>query len=110
MRQETMAGSMEHKSVDFSAVSQSARPMLPSLVRRLLPDGKLVGDEWVARNPTRDDRHLGSFKINIKNGRWADFATGDKGGDIVSLIAFLHGIRQIDAAHRLIEMTGVHHG
>ena len=28
--------------------------------------GELVGDEYTAINPTRDDKSLGSFKINIK--------------------------------------------
>ena len=47
----------------------------------------MEGHEYVARNPTRADRRPGSFKINLRTGRWADFATGDKGGDPVSLAA-----------------------
>ena len=42
-------------------------------------------------NPTRPDRRAGSFKVNLRTGRWADFATGDKGGDAVSLAAYLSG-------------------
>jgi len=34
-------------------------------------------------------------------GAWADFATGDKGGDIVSLLAYLQGVSQSEAARRL---------
>ena len=41
--------------------------------------------EWVALNPRRCDRNLGSFKVNRFDGKWRDFATGDKGGDPVSL-------------------------
>ena len=44
---------------------------------------------YVALNPTRNDRRPGSFKINIRTGRWCDFATGDRGGDPVSLVAYL---------------------
>ena len=45
------------------------------------------GHEWVAKNPTRADRHAGSFSVNLRSGKWADFATGDKGGDVVALAA-----------------------
>ena len=48
-------------------------------------DGRICGREYVARNPRRDDRRAGSFKINVTAGRWSDFATGDKGGDPISL-------------------------
>ena len=43
-------------------------------------------------NPTRADRRPGSFSVNTRTGRWADFATGDRGGDVVSLAAYLHGL------------------
>jgi putative DNA primase/helicase len=61
----------------------------------------------VALNPTRTDRRLGSFKINIRTGRWADFATGDKGGDPISLVAYLEGVSQAEAARRLARMLGL---
>ena len=58
---------------------------------------------------------MGSFKINVVTGRWADFATGDKGGDPVSLVAFIESTTQSQAARRLALMLGVecggrHHG
>jgi hypothetical protein len=54
----------------------------------------------------RADRHLGSFKINLRTGRWADFATGDAGGDLISLRAYLDGIRQGEAARRIAREIG----
>jgi hypothetical protein len=58
-------------------------------------------------NPNRDDKRLGSFRISLRTGRWADFATEDRGGDIISLYAFLHRLRQSDAAYRLSnELSG----
>jgi hypothetical protein len=80
---------------------------LPTLLARWLPDGRANGREYVARNPLRNDRNLGSFKINLRTGRWSDFATGDKGGDPVGLAAFLFNLSQTDAARRLAEMLGV---
>lgn len=43
----------------------------------------------------------------MTTGRWADFATDDKGGDVVSLAAYLAGTGQADAARNLADMLGV---
>jgi hypothetical protein len=72
-----------------------------------LPDGRLEGREWVARNPRRVDRTPGSFRANIHSCRWADFATNDKGGDLISLVAYLFDLRQGAAARRLADMLGL---
>jgi len=99
---------MPHRSViDFRAVASAALPALPVLAKRWLPDGRRVGNEWVARNPVRADRRPGSFKVNLRTGRWADFASGDKGGDAISLAAHLHGLSQLEAARKLAGMLGV---
>jgi hypothetical protein len=93
--------------LDFDAINRAALPALPAILTRLIPGGKIIGGEYVARNPTRADRHAGSFKINVHSGRWADFATGDKGGDIVSLVAYLEGVNQGKAACLLASMLGM---
>ena len=48
-----------------------------------------------------------AFSINVKTGRWADFATGDKGGDVISLAAYIFRCRQIEAARTLAATLGV---
>jgi hypothetical protein len=96
-----------HHSINFTAVAAVALPSLPLLVARWLPQGRREGREWVALNPTRADRSPGSFKVNLVTGRWADFATGHKGGDAISLAAHLHGLSQLEAASRLAEMLGL---
>ena len=101
---------MSRRSLDFSAVNAAALPALPALCARWLPDGKCCAREYVALNPTRPDRRAGSFKVNLRTGRWADFATGDKGGDVVSLAAYLFGLRQSDAARRLADALGMSEG
>ena len=45
--------------------------------------------------------------MNLSTGKWSDFATGDAGGDPVSLAAFLAGVGQAEAARRLSEMLGI---
>ena len=67
--------------IDFAEINRAALAGFPAVLARILPGGKRVGAEIVALNPRRADRHLGSFKINRYNGKWADFSTGDKGGD-----------------------------
>ena len=91
----------------YDLIGSAALRSLPLIVLRWLPDGRREGQEWVARNPKRSDRHLGSFKINLKTGQWADFATGDKGGDVISLAAYLHGLTQSGAAGKISEMLGL---
>jgi hypothetical protein len=100
-------GSTSRARLNFRAVSDAALPKLPALLARWLPDGRREGSEWVARNPTRADKHPGSFKVNLRSGRWADFATGATGGDAISLAAHLHGLSQLDAARQLAGMLGI---
>jgi hypothetical protein len=95
------------RRLDFSAINSAALSALPSLLLRWLPEGSASGGEYTARNLRRTDRRSGSFKINMHTGRWADFATGDKGGDVVSLAAYLAGISQGEAARRLADMLGI---
>lgn len=94
-------------SATFEDVNAAALAALPALLERWLAQGRRDGREYVALNPTRPDRHLGSFRINMATGRWADFATGDKGGDPVSLAAYLFGLGQAEAARRLAAMLGL---
>jgi hypothetical protein len=59
-------------------------------------------------NPVRPDHKLGSFRVNLKTGQWADFAVaGASGRDVVSLAAYLGGIGQAEAAERLAAMFGI---
>ena len=69
--------------------------------------GKNQGREYLPINPTRADTKPGSFTINRDSGAWADFASGDKGGDLVSLTAYVRGIKQGEAADRLAEFLGI---
>lgn len=96
----------QHCLVDFSEIARVGLINIEPLLLRWLPDGKREGQEWVARNPNRADRTPGSFKVNIRTGRWADFATGNAGGDVISLAAYLQGIGQLEAARNLQQCLG----
>lgn len=64
-----------------------------ALCADLLPDGRKQVHEWVA--PSRwggSARSLSVHLVGPKAGVWRDFATGDKGGDALDLVAeVLHG-------------------
>jgi hypothetical protein len=95
------------RSIDFGGVARAALGRGDAIVRQWLPDGRREAGEWVARNPKRADRRPGSFKVNLRTGRWGDFATGDSGGDLISLAAFLFDLKQDEAAIRVAQMIGV---
>jgi hypothetical protein len=101
---------MTRGSIDFAAINRAALPALLSLLQRWMPGGRVNGREYVALNPRRADKRLGSFSVNIRTGKWSDFATGDAGGDPVSLAAYLFAIDQGEAARRLGDMLGLEVG
>jgi len=96
--------------IDFAEINRAALAAFPAVLARVLPGGKRIGAEVVALNPKRADTRLGSFKVNRFNGRWADFATGDKGGDPVSLVAYLANVSLGEAARLLAQMLGLDEG
>jgi hypothetical protein len=96
--------------IDFVEINRTALAAFPAVLARILPGGKRAGGEIIALNPRRADRRLGSFKVNRYTGRWADFATGDKGGDPISLVAYLADVSQGEAARLLARMLGIEPG
>ena len=48
-----------------------------------------------------------SFSVNMRTGVWADFATGEKGGDMVDLHVYLNGGTNIQAKDALADMLNV---
>ncbi len=94
--------------VDFMAINRAAIDAgLANVLRRWVADGRIVGGEYVALNPRRNDRHRGSFRINLHSARWSDFACDAKGGDVVSYIAYVTNSSQVEAARRLAEALGI---
>lgn len=59
--------------------------------------GHVDGRDFVAFNPTRADRHLGSFRIRLRDGVWKDFATGEA-GDALALVKYCLGLVEMKDA------------
>ncbi|CAI3949878.1 hypothetical protein [Commensalibacter communis] len=47
----------------------------------------------------------------MRSGRWADFATSDRGGDLIALLAYLDHSTQSQAARKISSLLGLeaHH-
>ncbi|PRA58667.1 DNA/RNA helicase, superfamily II protein [Pseudomonas sp. MYb187] len=93
----------------FAQVKVTALQNIDSVLTHWLPNGKRVdgGKEYTAPNPTRNDKHAGSLKISLSKGTWADFATGDKGGDLIDLVRYLEGGTDIDACQKLVDFLRI---
>jgi hypothetical protein len=98
---------MTPRRIAFARVARAALDHADTLVSRWLVGGSRQGAEWVCRNPTRTDNRKGSFKINLRTGKWGDFATGDRGADLISLAAYLFRLSQAEAALRIADMIGI---
>ncbi len=105
-----MTDAREHKKYPtFAEVKRAALQAIDRVLSHWLPGGKRVdgGKEYTAPNPTRADKHAGSLKVNLAKGTWSDFATGDKGGDLIDLVHYLDGGSEVDACNKLADFLGV---
>jgi putative DNA primase/helicase len=93
--------------IDFATINSAALRNGRSLVQDLIPGGKFRSLEYVVKNPCRKDERPGSFTINYRDGVWKDFATDDGGSDFISLVAYVKGLTQGEAAHDLATKLGV---
>lgn len=92
-------------SIDFKALNEAALTHCPGLLERLLPGGRQQGSYFVCGNLSGDAGK--SCKINLRSGKWSDFANPDQsGGDLISLVAAIETTNQGEAARLLAEMIG----
>jgi putative DNA primase/helicase len=91
---------MNRSGFDFNSLKNELLSRSESLLRSWFPSGKLVGREFCVGSLNGEAGN--SLKINTRTGQWSDFATGEAGGDLISLYAAIHGITQSDAARELL--------
>lgn len=99
----------EHETFSkIRRVSAAALEYAELLLSEWLPEGRRQGSEWQARNTVRGDRHAGSFGVSLASGKWNDFADSEaRGSDLVSLLSYLRGCRQVDAAMEIDARLGL---
>ena len=94
-------------SLNFEQIKAAALSNIESVLNQWAPGGKRQGREYVPLNPRRADHKPGSFSINLDTGAWADFAADAKGGDLISLVAYVDDVKQSEAAERLAAFLGL---
>lgn len=100
------------KAPSFADVKAAALRQIDAVLARWLPGGQRVdrGLEYTAPNPTRADKSAGSFKVNLSKGAWSDFATGDKGGDLIDLVSYVDGCSEVEARDALADFLNIYDG
>lgn len=88
--------------LDFTGLAGTLLARWQEFLPGWAPGGKLVGREYTA-GTIRGGPGM-TFKFNIESGAWADFATDERGGDMISLYAAIQGIKNGEAAKRLADM------
>lgn len=85
---------------DFSTLAADLLARSESLCAEWFPAGKRRGHEYLIGDLQGSAGD--SLSINLKTGKWADFANdGVRGGDLISLYAAMHGVDQGEAYRRL---------
>ncbi|WP_127523648.1 toprim domain-containing protein [Mesorhizobium sp. Z1-4] len=79
---------------DLPVIKQGLIDRIEEVCRRLLPDGRMEGGQWVSFNPITGDYRPGrlpALKIRIHGGvagAWKDWRDGEK-GDALALVAYV---------------------
>jgi hypothetical protein len=100
-----------HRRPDFASINRAALARLPELLAHLLPGGRARGAEFEVGSLKGEPGS--SLRIRLHGARagvWCNFATGEKGGDVIALAAGVWRVSQAEAARRLAELLGVEAG
>jgi hypothetical protein len=92
-------------SIDFSGINAAALARAPGILFEWIPGGHREGKEY--RAATIKGGPGKSFSVSIETGKWADFATGESGSDLISLYAQINNLTQGEAARKLAEQFGI---
>ena len=87
--------------IDYKAVNDRLHGSALDYLEQWLPGGKKVAGEWVCGDLLGGKGR--STSVNLVTGQWADFASDQRGGDLVSLYASINGLSMHEAA---IEIMG----
>lgn len=91
--------------IQFAALAEALLASADRLVPMWLPDGDQRGHEYVCGSLSGGKGS--SCSVNLTNGRWADFASDEQGGDLLSLYAAIHGLSQAKAAIQVAREEGL---
>lgn len=94
-----------HAPIDFRGLAAALLDRAPTLVPQWLPAGRRQGNRWYVGD--FDGAPGKSANVNLLTGTWIDNSNpDDKGGDLTSLYARIHGLTQRQAALELMGNNG----
>lgn len=100
-----MASSAPLPPLNFAALADALLPMADELVPQWLPGGVRRGHEYVCGSLAGGKGD--SCSINLTTGQWADFASDERGKDLLSLYAKAHGLSMSKACVELARQLGL---
>lgn len=86
---------------DFKDLAQCALQYSQSIVPELLSGGRIIGQEWVCGSKFGGPGD--SMRVNLNTGKWADFATDERGLDLISLAKCCRGGSMLEAGKWVAE-------
>ncbi|MCW5697900.1 MAG: toprim domain-containing protein [Bauldia sp.] len=99
---------------DLAIIKGQLQDRIEELCRKLLPQGRDEGGQWVSFNPITGDRarhHNPALKIRLRGGvigAWIDHRSGDK-GDVIGLIAYIERTDTKGALKIARDFLGIRH-
>jgi putative DNA primase/helicase len=91
--------------IRFAELAAALLARSDQLVPAWLPGGQRRGKEWVCGSLSGGPGD--SCQVNLEKGKWADFATDEKGRDLVSLYATINGLTPGKAAVQVARELGL---
>lgn len=91
--------------INFRALADALLANAEVLVPMWLPGGHRSGPEWVCGSLAGGGGR--SCSVNLRDGRWADFSSDERGGDLLSLYAAIHGLSMAKAAVQVAREQGL---
>lgn len=99
-------------NITVAEIASILATRVEDLISALGLQGRYDGNDYVAFNPTRSDKHLGSFRICVrgaKRGVWAEFAGNFKGDclDLINYCLFGNKTNKFDAVQYAKRFLGL---
>ncbi len=92
--------SAKSKKALAKTIAEALESRKVDTLQHLLPAGKIQGHEYVVGSLSGEEGESLKVHLNGKGAVWADFATGDKGGDLLDLWAAVRCSGGLKAAMR----------
>lgn len=99
------AGQDKLPPIKYEALAKELLSRAEALVAQWIPGGKKVAHRYVCGSLRGGEGT--SCSVNLKTGQWGDFATGETGGDLISLYGACEGLTPAKAAVQVARDYGL---